>query len=183
MLSFYLSMLEEVGEKERFTRIYNKYYNLMYKVAFSMLGDSEFAFDAVQNTFVKIAKNIKSLPSESDPAHEKGYIIKGVKHATINIGKMASLKVHTIELEECYVPSSECSPAEIIIAEEDSRAIIDVMSKMNETYRDILILKYVNGLSAKEISEYLDISYNTVKSQLQRGTEMLKETISKKEKR
>ena len=179
MLAICLAMLDEPSDKERFIRLYNKYSDFMYRVAFSMLRNQELAFDSVQNAFISIAKNIKTLPSENESDHEQAYVITCVKHSAINVGKKASSRIYTLELQEFSGVSSEYSPLDSLVMEESVQNLILVIEKMPETYRDILILKYVNGLSCVEISKHLSIPYNTVKSKALRGTLILQESVRK----
>ena len=51
--------------------------------------------------------------------------------------------------------------------------LINSIFKLDEKYRDVLILKYVNELGEKEISRLLDIPQKTVSTRILRGKKRL----------
>ena len=182
MLSMYLAMLDEVSEKERFTKLYDKYRLLAMKISFSMLRDEVLAVDATSDAFMAMARYIKSLPPESDEAHERAYIIKVVKNTALNLRKKENGRIVPLAFEDYYESTEEYSPVNALIQEEGVRRIIGVIKGMSETYRDILIMKYVYDMSAVQISAQFGIPYDTVKSKIRRGTQILQESLSKEAK-
>ena len=56
--------------------------------------------------------------------------------------------------------------------------IINCLMNMTDTYRDVLTLFYLNGMTAKEIAAILGEPLSTVKSKLRRGKKILKQTMS-----
>ena len=63
MLSFYLTLIDEPSDKEKFTEIYEHYKGIMMQKAMSILHSSALAEEAVQESLVKIAKNIFKISS------------------------------------------------------------------------------------------------------------------------
>lgn len=63
MLSFYLTLIDEPSDKEKFTEIYEHYKGMMMQKAISILHSSALAEEAVQESFIKIAKNIFKISS------------------------------------------------------------------------------------------------------------------------
>ena len=61
------------------------------------------------------------------------------------------------------------------ISKDEYNHIINFILNMDEKYRDVLILNYVVGLSAKEIAGALDKPLGTVQTQLKRGKDLVKE--------
>ena len=50
---------------------------------------------------------------------------------------------------------------------------------MDEKYRDILYLKYINGMNLHEIADILSLPYDTVKSRLKNGREIIRRILRK----
>lgn len=61
------------------------------------------------------------------------------------------------------------TPEDIIISEERKKAVLQSLSRIKPSFREILVLYYVEGLSLKEISSVSGIPEGTVKSRLSRG--------------
>ena len=61
MLQIFLAMLETDEEKERFEQFYYKYRKLMLYTAYGILNDSGRAEHAVQEAFIRCAKNFQKI--------------------------------------------------------------------------------------------------------------------------
>ena len=57
----YLQLIESEDDKFKFEKIYKKYRNLMFYVAFNLLGNEQDAEDAVHAAFLKVAENLQNL--------------------------------------------------------------------------------------------------------------------------
>ena len=65
MLMIYASAIDDAAELRKFEKIFYAYRDQMFFVANKILNDEHEAEDAVQNAFMGIAQNIKSLPEGS----------------------------------------------------------------------------------------------------------------------
>ena len=72
MLSFYLEAIDSAEDKSKFEILFYSYYKQMLAAANRVLNDMGEAEDAVQNAFIAISKNIKSVP-EPDTYEAKYY--------------------------------------------------------------------------------------------------------------
>ncbi len=63
MLAFYLALIDDPSDKEKFTDIYNRYKDKMFYKAKSIVHRDELAEDVVQESLLKIAKNIANVGS------------------------------------------------------------------------------------------------------------------------
>lgn len=179
MLSFYLAMLDDPGEKERFEEIYNKYKDMMGRIAFAFLKDEESAFDATNDALVAIAKNIKTFPPAANQVYESAYVQKVIRHAAINVINKRKKHPKVISLDlDFQVAEGTSSPHEF-----DSNTTVDAVTEyirqMSTVYRDVLTFRYLYEMSAHEIAIALGLSENTVRSRIRRGTESLRVFIEK----
>jgi len=60
--------------------------------------------------------------------------------------------------------------------------IVEEIINLSVTYKDVLYLTYVEGLSTKEIASLINIENEAVKKRLQRGRKILLENIRKRDK-
>lgn len=63
MLGFYLALIDDPSDKEKFAEIYAHYKNMMHQKAMPILHNTALAEEAVQESFLKIAKNISKISS------------------------------------------------------------------------------------------------------------------------
>lgn len=84
MLAICLALIDEPSDKEKFLTIYDKYKNMMYSKAMSVLHASSLAEDAVQESLIKIAKNISKI-SSVDCSQTRSFIVIIVRNTSLNI--------------------------------------------------------------------------------------------------
>ncbi|MCC8016083.1 MAG: RNA polymerase subunit sigma-24, partial [Clostridiales bacterium] len=84
MLYLYLAMIDDDIDRNKFEIIYYNYRKRMVYEAYIVLHNAEDAEDAVHDTFIKIARNIKSI---DNPNSRKtlSYVLKAVKNTAINM--------------------------------------------------------------------------------------------------
>ncbi len=139
----------------------------MYKIAKSYLHNEEDAADAVADTILTCFEKIQSL---REPKYFKTWMIR-ILINTCN--DMLKQKNKNFLMEE-YV--------EIPVEDSDRQNIefLETLNKLDQKYRVVLILYYVEGFSVKEIAELLDMKEVTVKARLQRGRKRYAEQVDVK---
>lgn len=181
MLSLYLAMIDTKDEKTRFERIYNKYRDSLIRYAITILNNEDAAIDAVHTALVSIAKNIQSLPDETDEDGEKSYIYIVVKNASINELKKLKRTVdidYNVEISQ-LTDTDTSSPSDKLLTEDRMKTIANYITKLPQEYHDTLALYFFHELNCKEISEALGTNINTVRARVRRGRIMLEERARK----
>lgn len=149
-------------------RAVEEYGNSLYRLCTVMLQNREDAQDAVQECFLRY---ITKAPDFSNQEHEKAWLIR----VAGNICKdMLRHRKHSsfISLDEIRNLSSS----------EDNAQILGLLGMLDEKYRAVIHLHYVEGYGTGEISSLLGISSAAVKKRLQRGREKLREIYEKEAK-
>ncbi|MDV4149274.1 RNA polymerase sigma factor [Clostridium sp. AL.422] len=156
------------GDKEAFIKLINEYTLDMYKVAKSKLNSEEDIGDAIQETILSAYKNICIL---KEVRYFKTWIIK------ILINKCNDIinKNKKIVYVEEYYDDSNNSLAVDNITIEENIIFLETLSILNEEYRIVVILYYVEGFNTREISKILKEKEGTIKSRLSRARKQLKE--------
>ena len=170
-------MLDDPGEKELFEKLYHKYHILIGKIALHITHDELLAFDAANNTLTAIAKSIKSIPPSTDEIYERAYICNIAKNMSYNYLRDVKKRQNLVEFNPNIEYMQGENPADRLISKDEHTRIVDYIESMSDTYKDILIFKYVYDMNAKEISTALQIPINTVKTKIRRGTKLLQDFI------
>lgn len=136
--------------------------NMVYKIAFLMLKNKEDAEEIYQETFIKLYENFKKMKNDE---HMKHWLIR----VTINNCKMLLRKRKRENLTELD---------ENISFEDNSNITsIEAVKKLPEKYRIVIYLYYYEQYKVHEMSKILKISEGTIKSQLSRAREILKNEL------
>ena len=173
MLAFYLSSISGENDKGKFEKIYMNYRALMLSRAYEILKDGALAEDAAHNAFVRILKNIEKL-DDPDSTKTKAYVMVVLENtAKTMYVKRGKQKIY--ELDESIPDNSNVERAtELKLT---AQAAAEKIAELPEKYRDILVLKFLNGLSDGEIASSLGISSAAVRKRTQRARERLSKLL------
>lgn len=157
------------GDEKAFIELIEKQREKLYRVAYAYVKSEEDALDIVQETVYKAYISVDTLRK---PKYFNTWLTK----ILINIS-LATLKKNKniIYLDEEILTNK---PAD----SEDRESKMDILSeldKLDKRYKDVIILKYFDDLTVREISEVLEIPIGTAKTYLNRGLNSLRKTISK----
>ncbi len=143
------------GDKETATEeLYNKYHNIIYGIAFSILKNKDDAEDAMQNVFIKIYNLNTSLVPESK---ESTWLYTVAKNEAIEIIRK---KKEGIDLEDIYEIGNEDNDLDEII---DEISFNDLINKLSNKEKEIISLKIISNLSFREIANLLGEPIGTIK--------------------
>lgn len=148
--------------KKNVEKIVRKYADLVYRVAFTILKNKSDAEDIFQDVFMKVCtENIKFMNEE----HEKAWFIKVTKNKCLDFLKKSCNK-NREELDENLVKE-----------EKSDQYVVEEVMKLPEKYRIVIYLFYFEGYKISEIAGILDTNESTIKSQLVKARELLKESL------
>lgn len=152
-------------EAKKFCENVNKYRDDLYIMALAILKNEADAEDAVSNAILKAYENMEQIRT-----------FHKFKPWMLTITKNEALK---IKRKRLYLPGDEAVEAlsKPVMAQYDE--LWDILQKMREEYRLVVVLFYYQGLSLRDISDVLDIPVGTVKSRLNRGKAELREELER----
>lgn len=174
MLFLYLSMLETEEERDKLTEIYNQYVKLMLKRANQYTANCDDADDIVHDVFLDIIKHKDAL-FDLPCRNLRRYIVIMVRNRCIDwLRKTGRLDLEQIDDFVDILESDEPDASDIIISQERLEQMTAALDEIDEASRTILEMKYIMGLSYKEIAERLDISVKCVDTRLVRAKQRIK---------
>ena len=157
------------GNKQVIEEIYKKYNKIIYGIAFSILKNKEDSEDIVQIFFSKLySLEVNKMPNNN----ESSWIYTTTRNESINLLKK---KRNNIDYDSMY---------EIVDTNNELNQIIDkdsynrIISKLNDTEKQIISLKILADLSFGEIGKLLNIPTGTVKWKYYKSINTLKILLS-----
>ena len=153
-----------IGTKEYKNTLIEKYFNMVYKLALAETRDVHFAEDVTSDVFLKYIQTEKVFESEE---HIKAWLLRVTINASRSVFSSSWFK-KTVPLEETLEAAG--------IPEEESEVYLAVMN-LPQKYRTVIHLFYYEDFSVLEIAKILNSNESTVKSQLLRGRNLLKEAL------
>lgn len=142
--------------------LYDRYADMLFRLALSYLRCAEDAQDAVQDVFIKLVEHNFSF---RDDEHERAWLVR----ATIN----RSCDLLRRRRVRASLPLDEVShlPAQV---SDQAQEVLDCLSRVPEKYRAAITLHDLEGFSVEETARMLGVSQSAVKMRLQRGRLQLK---------
>jgi RNA polymerase sigma-70 factor (ECF subfamily) len=170
MLGFYLSLIDEPDDKEKFAEIFRSYGNMMFSKAMSVLHNTALAEEAVQESFLKIAKNISKI-SEPNCSKTAAFIVIIVRNTALDMLKNEHIN-DTEPLDEA-IPDISSDVLSRIISSDGYSALLNAVNGLDSIYSDVLMLKLVYGYDTASISKLMNIPVKTADSRIYRGKKLL----------
>jgi RNA polymerase sigma-70 factor (ECF subfamily) len=164
--------LSQKDVKMEFWDIYDKHYKQVKKFIFVLVKDGWVADDLIQETFIKVQKNLHQLREESK-------LSSWIFRIAYNLCQDHFRKMNQSLKNEHVLNEKKKILAEPIFQKEIEqhqmgKCVQDKMKLLPEHYRTILALFDLMSLSHQEISEILDISVENVKVRLHRARKKFK---------
>lgn len=156
------------GDQTAFENLFAAYREQLFRVAYGLLRYREDAEDAVQETFLKAFRSIKSFQGRSSFGT---WVTKIV--TTVSLDMLARPKVATMPLDNLLV-TTEQSPQDAAERLEKSEHVSSVLVRLPKRQRDLLYDQYWRDLDNKAIADELGITDNAVKSGTYRARKRFK---------
>lgn len=172
--SFIIDTLDTEEQKVTAEHICNNYYELMYKTAYKILNNEPDAEDAVIQTVINICQNINKFIGKKQPDIER-MVGRYASNAAINIYNKNKLRSERTE------PFNENQ--DNCLTEDDYNLITDpnnygvlqkYIIKLDTVSKQLIVDRYVHGLTCKEIGKKLNISDSTVSTKINRAIKKIK---------
>lgn len=163
------------GDQTALSEIYALYAGPMFATAFSMLGDREFAADAVQRAFVQAWQGAARF----DPGRDlKPWLYAITRRAAIDVYRREHRPARNLSLDTSW--EAEALHANNPSMEDTWQAwqVREALEKLHPDERRVLQLAYFDGYSQSEIAKVLDVALGTVKSRTARAQRRLKELLA-----
>lgn len=170
------------GDHNAFGEIVEIYKDKVFQICFRMLGNRQEAEDLAQEAFVRAYVNIRSFNITMKFSTWLYRIATNLCIDRLRKKKpdyYLDAEVAGTEGLNMYsqIASDMAKPEEEVESLELQETIQVEIMKLPEKYRSVIVLRYIEELSLKEISEILDLPVGTVKTRIHRGREALRKQL------
>ena len=154
-----------------------------YSIACRYMKNEDDAMDALQESYIKIFRNLSRFNFES---RFDTWVYRIVMNTCNDLYRKNKKNANIISLSNSYdeeetagaefaVADTGAGPEQLYERKEESRYLIECVNRLNDEHRQVIILRDMKGFSYEEISEILDCSLGTVKSRISRARLRLRE--------
>lgn len=159
-------------------KLFSDYRQMMFKVAYNILGNRSDSEDAVQDAFLWIINNIEKI--YEIPCNERAnYFASIIEHRSIDIYRKRNAHP-TEDIEEQYDLNSNEDLEKTVISDMTVDEIKSAMNELSNMDYEILYLYLFKKLTPKEISKAMDISELNIRVYIYRARKRLIKILKKR---
>ena len=164
------------GDQGAFTTLVNKYQKSVHALVWRKIGDFHIAEEITQDVFLKVYKRLSTLKR---PELFPGWLYVIATRDCVSWLRKKELPtksldaMSTAELEEICYAQYEADRSEEAAIEHQREFVKRLLQKLPESERTVVTLYYLAEMKSEEISLFLGVSSNTVRSRLRRARERL----------
>ena len=150
-----------------FEQLVARYTKPIYNFIFRLIGNIQTAEDLVQETFIKVWKNLAKYDQKQV---FRAWIFTIARNtATDYMRKKKSIPFSVLSKDDEYVFEDSLAdenplPEDLLAELENTELFEKLLAELSVDYQMVLLLHYQEGLTFEEIGTILDTSPNTVKS-------------------
>jgi RNA polymerase sigma-70 factor (ECF subfamily) len=181
-------VLCQKGDINAFEVLVERHQRKMLNIAYRMMGDYDEACDVVQEAFLAAYKFIKQFKAEAKfstwlyrivvnySKNRLKQLRNRAQREGVSIDDVGEIK---IEGALCQASANDTNPGAQMEKREREAQVQKCINSLDEEYREVLVLRDIQGLSYEEIKDILKIPDGTVKSRLSRARNALKDCLVK----
>ncbi|MDT8715721.1 RNA polymerase sigma factor [Clostridium sp. 19966] len=155
------------GDKDAFQKLITRYHPYVYKFLMKICQDENIAEDLVQETFMKIIRSIEKFDVHGKSKFST-YIITVCRNCYIDYYRKNKKLLRNIPIDENL--KIQCSNLEeLIITKVTAENIEKELEKLPEEQKIAIRMKYIEGMTLKEIGKELELESKTIKSRIHHG--------------
>ncbi|MCK4892732.1 MAG: sigma-70 family RNA polymerase sigma factor [Calditrichia bacterium] len=170
----------QLGDLQAYDILVRRYKDQLLNFVYRFVGNRSDAEDIVQETFLRVYKN-KHMYKEIAKFSTWVYTIAG-NLAKTELRRRKRHKIFSVsnfvnEERDYDIPDREHSPEKKVDSAIQEEIIQKAIEKLPAKFKEVIILRDIQGFAYEEISQILNIPLGTVKSRVNRGRLKLQEDL------
>lgn len=163
-------------ECDKFTYLYEKYYKMVFYTILRFIDDRFLAEDLLNDVYILIGKNLAKVDFD-DTKRCRNFIITVTRnYCKSYLRKQSKINEEFIE-DSDILKGNKNDVLKDILDKEQREKLMDEVEQLEDKYKMVLELKYINGFHDDEIANILSINKKNVQMRLYRAKIMLREKM------
>lgn len=154
-------------DRAAFDVLYRRYLDRVYSYAFYQLGDHHEAEDVTERTFLAALSGIDRFTDQG--ATFRAWLFR-IAHNTIANARRSRGRRRTEPITDAHQhPAPGADPAGVVARAEGQREVRAALARLSAERRQVIVLRFVDGLTAREIGDVLERSEGAARVLLHRA--------------
>ncbi len=165
-------------DEDAFRELFRRYHRRLYHYARGVLGSSEDAEEVTQDTFVRLFKFAHHFDSRRKFA--TWFYTIAANQCRNRLRKRRDRGMRSLDAEDAPEVADTKNPGPLEVYERSTvrEMVDDAIEQLPPTYREVLHLRYLEGLAYKEIAQALDVSVSAVETRIFRAKGLLRAELA-----
>jgi len=147
-------------DSSAFARLYECYYQDIYSYVYFRLPDASQAEDLTSEVFIRVLESIDSFTFRGLPF--SSWLFRIARNMMVDYFRSHQEPVD-LPLEEGVLPA-ESGPGDVLETELTQQQLARALSSLTEDQQEVIILRFVDGLSPTDVAQVLGKSEGAIKS-------------------
>lgn len=170
------------GDRRALDELLTRHQRRVYRFGLKMCRDPEDAKDILQETLLAAARTVKDFRGASSVSTwmytiARSFCIKKRRRSKFAPAEETSLDQREPGAEARQVADPGRAPDESLAGRQIEQALETAIGRLDPMYREVLVLRDVEGLTAPEVAEIMGLSVEAVKSRLHRARVAVREEM------
>ena len=163
--------------RKRFGKIYNKYINQIFRFIFLKTSSQEIAEDLTSEVFLKAFNFFKN--NNNKIKNERAFLYKTARNIIIDFYRNRA-RNRSISIDDYKnIPDEKQDLEKKVFLDSRMKKIRVALANINPDYQDVILMRYIDGLSVLEIADALDKSESAVRVSIHRALNSLRKELEK----
>lgn len=156
------------GDQQAFDELVREHQQAVYLAAWRIVGDGETAHDVTQEAFLRVMRH----HTQYDPARAfRTWLLSIVRNLAIDALRRRRRFEHPGQLQNLSSPLVAAPMEGVELRERVAAVLADVPEK----YRDILVMREMEGIPAEDIATQIGVDYGTTRWRLHQARRLFRE--------
>ena len=177
------------GEAAAFNRLVEERHADIYALLYRLTEDAEEARDLTQETFLQAFRHIAAFRGDADlrtwlyriavnqARNRWRWWKRRRRDRTVSLDAPAGSDAYDSPLSSRLQSETAADPEQQTLAREREQALLSALRSLSRPYREVIVLRDIEGLSYEEVAQALELNVGTVKSRLSRGRTELRKRL------
>ena len=171
MLSAYMALIDDAGQRAQFERFYYDSRNAAMRIALAVLHNSSIAEEAVSESFMKLAKCFQNVHNLSSHDLESYFVII-VRNTSINMLRTET-RIDEVRFDDALDYND--------LPDADAQRLNECVALLPENDQELLFMRFTLCLGYREIAQALSISEEAARQRVRYVKGKLKRLLEEKE--
>jgi RNA polymerase sigma-70 factor (ECF subfamily) len=171
-----------MDQEKAFLEAFDRHADALYRHCFFRVSDPETARDIVSETFTRTWDYLVKGKTVED---FRPFLYRTLNHLIIDEYRKRSAESLDALLDDYEIPESAFEELVAGSREDaefalDAQRVPELLAELPTQYRDVVVMRYMDGLAPAEIAQITGISVNTVSVRIHRGIALLAQKAKEK---